>query len=309
MPTSCPRQASASSESSMPDSAVPDTGFIGVLNAAATAAQLPYPELAREIARVLTEFSAGRVAAPERLALPLGENGTYLVMPASDERLAISKLVTVLPDNPAAGRPAIQGTVSVSSALSGEQLFLLDGAAVTARRTAALSLLAAQRLGATADDDVFIVGSGAQARAHVEALAEGLGSRRVTIASRNRERAEVLAEYARKLGLEGRAVNSSSATTSMEACRILVTATSSPVPVLPVAVPEDCIILAVGAFRPSMAELAPELVGRCTVFVDELEAARGGAGDLIQAAAAGAWDWSSATELAAIDAPPPRDRP
>lgn len=286
-----------------------DTTSPRVLDATETAALLPYQALADGIARVLAEFAAGNVSAPERLALPLGENGTYLVMPASDSRLAMTKLVTVLPENPSAGRPAIQGSVSVSSSVTGEPLFSMDGAVVTARRTAALSLLAAQRLGARADDPVFIVGSGAQARAHLEALAEGIGSRRFSISSRTPERAEELAAHGRSLGLDAQAVEGAARAARLQESRIFVTATSSFVPVLPADLPAGSLVLAVGAFKPSMAEVPAGLVERCAVFVDELQAARGGAGDLIQAVAAGSWSWEDATELGTISAAPARVRP
>lgn len=290
------------------DATIPDAETHGprVLNGTETAALLPYQDLADGMARVLTEFTAGNVSAPERLALPLGAGGTYLVMPASDSRLAMTKLVTVLPDNPAAGRPAIQGSVTVSSSVTGEPLFIMDGAVVTARRTAALSLLAAQRLGARAEDAVFIVGSGAQARSHMEALAEGIGSRRFSISSRTRERAEKLAAYGRSLGLDAQAVEGAARAARLRESRLFVAATSSSVPVLPADLPAGSLILAVGAFKPSMAEVPAELVGRCAVFVDELQAARGGAGDLIQAAAAGSWTWEDVTELASISTAPPR---
>ena len=67
-------------------------------------------------------------------------------MPAADAGVAVTKLVTVHAGNAARGLPTIQGEVIVMRAETGERLGVLDGAAVTARRTAALSLLAANSL-------------------------------------------------------------------------------------------------------------------------------------------------------------------
>ena len=71
---------------------------------------------------------------------------------------------------------------------------LLDGPTVTARRTAAVSLLAAQQLAPRRDGPMLIVGAGVQGRAHLEAFHEGLGLRSVKIASRSPGSAQALAE-------------------------------------------------------------------------------------------------------------------
>lgn len=84
------------------------------------------------------------------------------------------------PDNPARGLPCIQGEVLALDAATGLRLGLLDGPALTARRTAAASLLAARLLAprTPAKSTLLLVGAGVQARAHLEAFREGLGWRR-----------------------------------------------------------------------------------------------------------------------------------
>ena len=114
-----------------------------VLDAAATAARLPYPALAQEIRRLLADAS---VQVPARLVQPLPGGGSLFVMPALDARIAIAKLITFTPANAGTARPAIQGDVIVFDAATGERVLVLDGPTVTARRTAAVSLLAAQCL-------------------------------------------------------------------------------------------------------------------------------------------------------------------
>src|SRR6476661_9411766 len=121
-------------------------GMMKVLSAEETAALLPYPALADELARMLGEKAAGRATAPARLALPLAGGGALLLMPAAGPDLAITKIVTVHPGNAAHGLPSVQAEVLLFEAATGRRLLWLDGAVVTARRTAALSLLAARRL-------------------------------------------------------------------------------------------------------------------------------------------------------------------
>ena len=157
-----------------------------LLDARRTADRLPYPELADSIREVALARRSGVLLAPPRLVLPLQEGGVLLVMPASDEEISITKLVTVHPKNPGHGLPTIQGEVVVMDATTGERLGLLEGGVVTARRTAALSMLAARELAPRPEGPLLIVGAGTQGRAHLEAFRAGLGVSRAFISSRSR---------------------------------------------------------------------------------------------------------------------------
>jgi ornithine cyclodeaminase len=264
-----------------------------IFDAGETAARLPYPELADSIRDVALARSSGTVGAPPRLALPLPNGAVLLVMPATDAEIAITKLVTVHPEN--ADLPTIQGEVVVMEASTGRRLGILDGATVTARRTAALSLLAARELAPRPEGPLLVVGAGAQARSHLEAFREGLGVSKVFVSSRTPERAEALAAHARSLGMEAATV--ATPREALADARLVVTATTSPEPVLPDAVAGGTFVAAVGSFQPEAAELPPGLVSRSAVVVDTMEGAEEEAGDLIQAERAGAFRWSDAAEL------------
>jgi ornithine cyclodeaminase len=253
-------------------------------------AALPYPELALALEAVLRERKAGKTQAPERLVMPLPQGGTLLLMPAADQELAVTKLVTVHPQR----RPSVRADLVVMDARTGERLAQLDGAVVTARRTAALSLLAAQKLAPkppTPEDALLVIGAGVQGRSHLEAFRAGLGTRKVAIASRSEDSARRLLAHALSLGMEASLV-CDVAQAASEA-PLIVTATTSGTPVLGEGVREDAFIAAVGAYRPDMAELSFALVRRCRVFVDTLEGARAEAGDLIQAGV----DWQQVRPL------------
>jgi 1-piperideine-2-carboxylate/1-pyrroline-2-carboxylate reductase [NAD(P)H] len=266
-----------------------------ILDANQTVDRLPYPELAASIREVALARSSGDPQAPPRLVVPLSEGGVLLVMPASDPELAITKLVTVHPENPGRGQPTIQGEVVVMDATTGERLGLLDGSVVTARRTAALSMLAARELAAHPGGPLLVVGAGTQGRSHLDAFREGLGVSKVFVYSRSSKSAISLAVHARSLGMEAEEVVGPEEV--LDEVSLVVTATTSSEPVLPEEIPEGVFVAAVGSFEPEAAELPPALISASRIFVDTMEGAREEAGDLIQASQAGAFSWETATDL------------
>lgn len=271
-----------------------------IYGAADTAALLPYDLLAQEIATTLSNAAAGAVHALPRAVTTLPEDGTLLLMGAADEELAVAKIASVHPGNAAAGLPTIHATLLLLDAKTGEQRALIDGSVVTVNRTAALSLLAAQLLGAKRGT-VLVVGAGAQGFGHVEALAAGIGIDQLLVHSRTSAKAQELVAHAERMGIDAWHIEQLDAD-SLASADIIVTATNSNSPVLPAnlagMLKPDATILAVGAFREEMAEIPPEVVAACEVVVDVLEGAKVEAGDLIQAAWSGQWSWDQASELA-----------
>lgn len=258
-----------------------------MLSALETAQLLPYPQLAQAIQAVLGDQKAGLVQAPERLVMPLPGGGTLLLMPAADPQVTVTKLATVHPGQ----NPSVRAEVWVMHTPTGERVALLDGSVVTARRTAAVSLLAAQKLAPDPKGPLLVVGAGVQAWSHLEAFHQGLGVREVYVYSRTPEHSRALADQAQSLGIAARVIENP--LEAVERVSLIVTATTSTTPVLPDIVREDAFIAAVGAYRPDMAELPPSLVRRARLFVDTLEGARAEAGDLIQAGV----DWGQVRAL------------
>lgn len=266
-----------------------------ILDAKGTADRLPYTELADSIREVALAMGSDALQAPPRLVLPIQEGGVLLVMPASDAEISITKLVTVHPENQGRGLPTIQGEVVVMDATTGERLGLLEGGVLTARRTAALSMLAARELAPRPNGPLLVVGAGTQGRAHLDAFHAGLGVSKVFISSRSSRSAVSLAGHARSLGMEAEAVEGPEE--ALDEVGLVVTATTSAEPVLPEEVPDGVFVAAVGSFEPESAELTPALVSASRVFVDTVEGAKDEAGDLIQAERAGAFGWEDATTL------------
>ncbi len=257
-----------------------------------------YLGLSEAIVGVLRARKAGKAFAPERLVLPV-PGGMLLSMPAADEDVAIVKNITVHPGNRELELPVIQGEVLVLDAATGRKLAVLDAKDVTARRTAAVSLLAARLLAPHQEGRLCLFGAGAQARAHAEAFAQGLGVTDVTIVSRTASRAEVLA---RELAGEGiRARVATDAAMAVSSAAFVVTATTSREPVYPDAVRDDVFVSAVGSFTPGAAETPAGLVSRASLFVDDWASARKEAGDYLRAGV----DWATVTALEdVLDGPP-----
>ncbi|MBA4329831.1 MAG: ornithine cyclodeaminase [Polaromonas sp.] len=257
------------------------TEVFHLLDASQTAARLPYPDLVREISALLADAS---VQVPERLVQPLAGGGSLFVMPAMDGQVAITKLITFTPANAGTPRPTIQGDVVVFDIASGARRLVLDGPTVTARRTAAVSLLAAQRLAPHPRGPLLIVGAGVQGLAHLEAFAEGLGITEVVIASRSRASAQALAVHARSLGLRAQTTQDPDA--ALAGCPLVVTCTPASGVVLQALPRRDAFISAVGAFTPAMVELGGVLCRHIaetgTVVLDTANALHE-AGDLLQA--------------------------
>lgn len=258
-----------------------DRELPALLSPQATAAALPYVALADHIEAVLRDVS---VAVPPRIVQALSSGGSLFVMPATDARMAITKLITFVPDNGGRGLPAIQGDIVVFDAVNGRRLTVLDGPTVTARRTAAVSLVAARRLAPRTDGPLLIVGAGVQGRAHLEAFHEGLGVNEVWVASRSQASAQALVQHAVAMGLKARWVSNADA--ALADCPLVVSATPAQAVVLRGTPRADAFVAAVGAFTPHMVEWAPEvcrhLAQTGTVVVDTRDADHE-AGDLLQA--------------------------
>ncbi len=176
------------------------------IDAAETAAALPWGPLVEAMLRMFERERRGEARAAPRTAVPLAAGGTMLLMPAADAEFAALKTVTVHAGNAAHGLPVVQGEVVLLDAATGTRLLALDGNVLTARRTAALSLAGAMRAGRTGAEHVLLIGAGVQARAHAEALAELWGVRRLAIHARTAAHAEDLARHMRSLGVEAQAI-------------------------------------------------------------------------------------------------------
>lgn len=252
-----------------------------VADAAQTALRLPWAGLVQEIEALLRDDT---VTIPPRTVLALPDGAHLFVMSGHDARVAMTKLITLTPANKGTGRPTIQGDVVVFDVHTGQRRLLLDGPTVTARRTAAVSLLAAQRLARHPQGPLLIVGAGVQGLAHLQAFIAGLSVRDVLVASRSAASAQALVDAAQQLGARAQVISDIDAATAQ--CPLIVTCTPAQQVVLHSPLQPGTFLAAVGAFTPSMVELSPALCQHAArhgqIVVDSPQAVDE-AGDLLQA--------------------------
>ncbi len=246
-----------------------------------TAAALPYPRLVDCLRELLLDPA---VQVPPRMVHRLHGGGSLFVMPASDSKWAMTKLITFVAHNPAQGLPAIQGDVAVFDLADGQRKAMLHGPTVTARRTAAVSVLAAQVLADKPQGPLLIVGAGVQGRSHLEAFAQCLGVRQVRVASRTGSSADALVAHARGMGLQAERVHDLPA--ALAECPWVITCTSAQEVAVRHTPRSDAMVMAVGAFTPQMVEWEASVVRHLSatgrVVVDTRDADHE-AGDLLQA--------------------------
>src|SRR5687768_11620257 len=136
---------------------------------------LPMPELISAMESAVARFSAGEVLQPVRTVLSVGPTNAYFgLMPAYVEqppRLG-AKLVTVFNANHARGLPSHLATIVLLDPETGSLLALMDGRFITEARTAAVSAVSARHLSNPNAGTLAIIGTGVQARSHLEAYAE-----------------------------------------------------------------------------------------------------------------------------------------
>lgn len=245
------------------------------------------------------ELSGGTATVPVRSHLET-DRGLLLVMPAvlGGQPSLGAKVVSVFPENPARGEPVVQGATLLLDAETGRAQALLDGAALTATRTAAGSALATELLASPDADVLAVFGAGAQGRSHVELLARTRRLREVRIVSRSAASAERLAaslsEAADTLVPEGDAGRpplvraAREPAEALDGAGLVVTATTSTRPVFEARdLDPGAHVNAVGSYRPDMQEVDADVVLRARVVVDHRAAAWAESGDLLVPRAAG----------------------
>jgi ornithine cyclodeaminase/alanine dehydrogenase-like protein (mu-crystallin family) len=224
--------------------------------------------------KALIDFSEGKVTQPVRSVINVDPPGGFLgLMPAlTPEGLGL-KAVTFYPSNAEHGIPTHMATIFLVDPRTGRPLAIMDGRLITEMRTAAVSAAATKLLAAPDSKILAILGSGVQARSHVEALRLVRRFEEVRVWSPTKAHARQLAEE-----IGGTAV---SAEEAVRGADVVVTVTNSKTPVLKGSwLKPGCHVNAIGACRPDWRELDDEAMAN-TVFVDSREGALKESGDLI----------------------------
>jgi ornithine cyclodeaminase/alanine dehydrogenase-like protein (mu-crystallin family) len=249
------------------------------------------PERALEAVReAFVAYARGEWTMPPKVYVHAYPAGDFRAMPALGGGHALLKWVTSFPGNPAAGLPTVMGLVLVSDASNGVLRAALDAGAVTALRTGAAAVLAAETLGRDDAGRAAVIGAGVNGRAAAR-----------TFLARGREVAlwDVDGERARSVASELGAHVASSREEALGA-DVVVTVT----PGLEVLLGEGALASGqhaslMGADGPGNQEIAVEELARVRVFSDEWEQASHG-GDIAHAVEAGLLVRDDVTELGAV---------
>ncbi|NNE86264.1 MAG: ornithine cyclodeaminase family protein [Alphaproteobacteria bacterium] len=223
-----------------------------------------------------------------------GREATLLLMPAwnapdpAPAHLGV-KVVTVYPDNSARDLPSVMGTYLLLDGSTGVPVASIDGPALTARRTAAASALAADYLARPDAETLLIVGTGRLAACLAEAHATVRPLRRTVIWGRDHDKAERLA---RRLDSDAHPVTASGdlAVAAGEADIICCATTSRDPLIFGAWLKGGTHVDLVGGFRPDMREADDDVIRRGRIFVDTRAGALAEAGDITQPIAAGFLD-------------------
>jgi alanine dehydrogenase len=280
-------------------------------------AVLTMDDLIETMASALQRFSAGRVAQPIRTVIPVQDDALLGLMPAfvrgdggTDSGVAGplmsttalgAKLVTVFGRNEARGLPSHLASIVLLDPETGALLSILDGRYITEARTAAVSALSSRLLARTAASSLAIIGSGVQARSHLEALSRVHTLRQVTVWSPHKLHRDRFVEWAKtatgsewgqtrvRLGSEKGQTPAIPKITAVDhageavvGADVIVLVTSSPTPVLEDGwVKRGAHVISVGACRPTQREMDPALVARARLVVDSRAAALVESGDVV----------------------------
>ena len=247
-------------------------------------AVLPMPDLIAAMERALSAYSSGAVAQPVRTVLEVGpEKAFFGVMPAAlDDPPAVgAKLVTVYHGNHARGLPSHLATIALLDHATGALVAIVDGRYITEARTGAVSAVSVKYL-ARADASVLaVIGSGVQARSHIEAIRHVRRLADVRVWSPRRDHRERFArEMADETGLAVRAVDD--AQSAVRGADLIALTSASTVPVVENSdIAAGAHIAAVGACRPDQREMPTALVARSRLFVDSRAGALKEAGEIL----------------------------
>jgi alanine dehydrogenase len=248
------------------------------------------PERAVDAVRdAFVAYARGEWTMPPKTYVPAYPAGDFRAMPALGSGYALLKWVTSFPGNPAKGLPTVSGVVLVSSAVDGRLLAVLDAASVTAVRTGAAAVLAAEVLGRADAQSAAVVGAGVNGEAAARTFAAR--GRAPLVWDLDEDRAAAVAE---RVG--GRVSSRAEAL----AAELLVTVT-----------PGREVLLGEGSLRPGQhaslmgadgpgkAEIAVAELGRVRVFCDDWEQASHG-GECAAAVAAGVLSRGDVTEIGSV---------
>jgi ornithine cyclodeaminase/alanine dehydrogenase-like protein (mu-crystallin family) len=257
---------------------MPESASLPYISAAEVERLLPYDDAVDELRMA---FSETRADGPERVRIEV-PRGELLLMPAFGREGVGVKLVTVHAHDPQPPHPRVQGVYVLFSADGLAPELIVDGAALTERRTAAVSALATQCLARESASRLVVFGAGRQAQAHVDAMCAVRPVESVGIVGHRPGPARALVDALLERGLSAELVSAE----AVADADIVCTCTPSTLPLFDDrSLAPGVHINAIGAYREDMRELPAATLARALLTVEDRGAALSEGGDIIQAIA------------------------
>jgi ornithine cyclodeaminase len=256
-----------------------DQMTIPVIDAERTRAALPFDRLIPALRNAFAADAEVPVRHHHHIEHPDGNHGVLLLMPAWQGETLGVKIATIFPSNNARELPSVHSSYLLSDSGTGAPIALLDGDEITARRTVAVSALAASYLAREDAASLLIVGAGRLGRLAASAFAAVRPIRRVTIWNRDSAKAEALAA-----GLRARRIDAAAATSLEQAAAIadiITCATPSTEPLIRAGwLRPGTHLDLIGSFTPAMREADDACMVRGKIYIDTRDALVE-AGDLV----------------------------
>lgn len=204
-------------------------------------------------------------------------------MPSASAHAAGVKVAGVAPGNPRRGLPRITGMYVLLDGATLLPRAVLDGAALTAVRTAAVSGLAIRHLGPSRADRAVVIGTGPQARSHLHMLRQAAHVAEYVIVGRSAGAAEPLVRECRARGMAARA---GALADDLPDADLVVCCTTAAAPLFTAGqIGRDCLVVAIGSHEPHVREFGDDVLAGATVVVETRAAACREAGEVVQALA------------------------
>lgn len=218
----------------------------------------------------MRDTAEGRVKVPPRSHIDQGHN-TLLLMPCFSEEYFATKLVSVFPKNLLKHKPVIYGTVVLNDGQTGEPLAVLDGAKLTAMRTAAVGSLGIKYLAPEKAKTLGIIGLGIQGLHQALFACEIRPIEELRIMDHSRERIKLFTERFHAYFKHVKVIPCDTAEELCAASEIIITATGSHHPVVPEKAEfwQGKTLIGIGSYKPEMREFPDKLMSELSqVFVD-----------------------------------------
>ncbi|XP_055032004.2 ketimine reductase mu-crystallin [Misgurnus anguillicaudatus] len=244
---------------------------------------LSVEDLIPKLESAMGKFSkrdSSEIIQPVRSVVPIQKHNGFLgLMPAymAAEGILCTKMVAFYQREEGCSLPSTQATVLLFDPEQGHVTAIMNGEAITATRTAAVSAISAKLLKPATSEVLCILGSGQQARSHYDVFTKVFKFKEVRVWSRRRETAQRFAD-----DLQDPIRVCSSVKEAVTGADVIVTATGASEPILfGEWVKSGAHIAAVGACRPDWRELDDVLMRDAVVYVDSREGANAESGDIV----------------------------